>query len=52
VRLPVRVTSGIDSPVTTADALDDRAMRAGVGNLGPEALDDLVGRLTVFGSSS
>jgi aspartate/methionine/tyrosine aminotransferase len=39
-------------PGTDFQALDDRAMRVSVGNLGPEALDDLVGRLTVFGISS
>ncbi len=37
-------------PGTDFQAVDDRAMRVSVGNLGPEALDDLVGRLTDFGS--
>jgi aspartate/methionine/tyrosine aminotransferase len=36
-------------PGTDFQALDDRAMRVSVGNLGAEALDDLVGRLTAFG---
>jgi aspartate/methionine/tyrosine aminotransferase len=39
-------------PGTDFQALDDRAMRVSVGNLGGEALDDLVGRLTAFGSGS
>ena len=37
-------------PGTDFQALDDRAMRVSVGNLGPEALDDLVSRLTAFGA--
>jgi aspartate/methionine/tyrosine aminotransferase len=39
-------------PGTDFQVLDDRAMRVSVGNLGPEAIDDLVGRLVAFGSSS
>jgi aspartate/methionine/tyrosine aminotransferase len=39
-------------PGTDFQAVDDRAMRVSVGNLGPDALDDLVGRLTDFGSRS
>jgi hypothetical protein len=36
-------------PGTDFQAVDDRAMRVSVGNLGSAALDDLVGRLTAFG---
>jgi aspartate/methionine/tyrosine aminotransferase len=36
-------------PGTDFQAVDDGAMRVSVGNLGSEALDDLVGRLTAFG---
>ncbi len=37
-------------PGTDFQTLDDGAMRVSVGNLGPEALDDLVGRLAAFGA--
>jgi aspartate/methionine/tyrosine aminotransferase len=36
-------------PGTDFQAVDDRAIRVSVGNLGSAALDDLVGRLTAFG---
>ncbi|HEY2222006.1 aminotransferase, partial [Actinomycetospora sp.] len=36
-------------PGTDFQAGDDGAMRVSVGNLDPDALDDLVGRLTAFG---
>jgi aspartate/methionine/tyrosine aminotransferase len=36
-------------PGTDFQTRDDGAMRVSVGNLGPESLDDLVGRLAAFG---
>jgi hypothetical protein len=37
-------------PGTDFQTVDDAAMRVSVGNLGLEALDDLVGRLSAVGA--